>query len=378
MANSVGAAVGAVVGTDVGTAGSAIVNATVGATVGAVVGATMPHRINMLDGPLIVGQVLRIESLNIFEVRWDWKRPDLSKTIFDAIEGAIKRAMDPKEISESLYLTNTGRKADGREGDIRKAKEVLPEWYRSVDKVTKRNFTPHASYDKDKPKHLQLEWSQKLTSQDKFSMGNSGTASREACTWLVECPFGYTPMCKAAVKEGLERMSIQGGLTGFNIRDHTYGSKELEALRSSWNTGMPYEDGMVSQKRMMIKVISIPVMGHDSVNHPTGLCEFLESQMDTHMVGAIYTMEMRTVDASLSEPVYIFFALIDKPTPVKAMELKAMSTPGIRIREWGLKDGLTVEQTDLHLRHDRVALASMGVEAVSSKKTTQQMLDDKT
>ena len=186
MANSVGAAVGAavgaVVGTDVGTAGSAIVNATVGATVGAAVGATMPHRINMLDGPLIVGQVLRIESLNTFEVGWDWKRPDLSKTIFDAIEGAIKRAMDPKEISESLYLTNTGRKADGREGDTRKAKEVLPEWYRSVDKVTKRNFTPHASYDKDKPKHLQLEWSQKLTSQDRFSMGNTGTASREACT----------------------------------------------------------------------------------------------------------------------------------------------------------------------------------------------------
>ena len=37
-----------------------------------------------------------------------------------------------------------------------------------------------------------------------------------------------------------------------------------------------------------------------------------------------------------------------------------------------------MEQTDLHLRLDRVALAAMGVEAVSTKKTTQQMLDDQT
>ena len=70
-------------------------------------------------------------------------------------------------------------------------------------------------------------------------MGNTGIATREACTWLVDCPFGYTSMCKAAVKEGPEKLSIQGGLIGLNIRDHTYGSKELDALRSSWNIGMP-------------------------------------------------------------------------------------------------------------------------------------------
>ena len=87
----------------------------------------MPHCTSMRYGPLIARQVLLIESLNTFEVRWDWKRADLSKTIFGAIEGAIKRAMDPKEISESLYLTNTGRKADEGERGSRKAKERLPE-----------------------------------------------------------------------------------------------------------------------------------------------------------------------------------------------------------------------------------------------------------
>jgi len=93
--------------------------------------------------------------------------------------------------------------------------------------------------------------------------------------------------------------------------------------------------------------------------------------MSTHMAGAIYTMETRTVDASLSEPVYTYFARIEKPNPVKTMELKTKSTPGIRIRERSLKDDLTAEQTDPHLGLDRVALAPMGVEAVSPKKTTQ-------
>ena len=84
------------------------------------------------------------------------------------------------------------------------------------------------------------------------------------------------------------------------------------------------------------------------------------------------------MDASLTEPVYTFFALIAKPDTMKAIELKTKTSPGIRIREWGLGDDLSVKQSDLHLRMDRVALAPMGVEAVSSKKTTQQMIDDKT
>jgi hypothetical protein len=44
---------------------------------------------------------------------------------------------------------------------------------------------------------------------------------------------------------GLEALYIQG-MISFNIKDHTFGSKNLEALRSSWNTKMPYEDGMIS------------------------------------------------------------------------------------------------------------------------------------
>ena len=74
---------------------------------------------------------------------------------------AIKKAMDPKEISESMFLTGTGRKAEeGEEGAV-KAIELLhvPDWYRSVGKVTKRCFTPYATFDGSKDLHLQLEWS---------------------------------------------------------------------------------------------------------------------------------------------------------------------------------------------------------------------------
>ena len=106
-------------------------------------------------------QVFNIESLNTFEVQWHWKRPELSKPIFEALEVAIKKAMDPKEISESMFLTGTGRKAEeGEEGAV-KAIELLhvPDWYRSVGKVTKRCFTPYATFDGSKDLHLQLEWS---------------------------------------------------------------------------------------------------------------------------------------------------------------------------------------------------------------------------
>jgi len=160
-------------------------------------------------GSPIAKQVLTIEPLNTFEVRRDWKRPELSKKIFDTTEGSFKKAMDPKETQDSIFLTNTGRKAKEGEKGARKAKEMPSEWHRSVDKATKRNITLHASYDKDKPTHLQLEWSQKLNLQGKFSMGNSGNALREMCTWLTDCPFGYTAVCKEAAKEGLESLEIQ-------------------------------------------------------------------------------------------------------------------------------------------------------------------------
>ena len=52
---------------------------------------------------------------------------------------------------------------------------------------------------------------------------------------------------------------------------------------------------------MLIKVISVLVEGEDSVAHPSRLREYLPTKLHTHIVGAIYTMEMRNVRGSNPE-----------------------------------------------------------------------------